>query len=313
MKDKTRILFGLCRCSCHVSLESLINQCMIHQIELFDVQRKEDQTVFYCALDQKSKLMKLFPDVKDLGTTGVLGFLISELKRPFHLFLLCWIIVLYLVLSHTLFRIDFTSTSAVLQTEIELYLSEQKIVPYAMIWDADFDDQLKQDIKMKFLHQIAWIEVKRNASVLTVSFNHKDSKEVKSFQSEPLISTKHAIVKSFDLLHGYKTVNINQVVYPGDVLVQPYLIDSKGVYKPIFVSGKVMGVTWYTIVSELENSSEIEVLDFLRLLMNARRQIETEISEDEQVLKENILQVLSNEGKIRMTVHYTCLEDITKQ
>ena len=74
-----------------------------------------------------------------------------------------------------------------------------------------------------------------------------------------------------------------------------------------------MGVTWYTIVSELENSSEIEVLDFLRLLMNARRQIETEISEDEQVLKENILQVLSNEGKIRMPVHYTCLEDITKQ
>jgi hypothetical protein len=79
------------------------------------------------------------------------------------------------------------------------------------------------------------------------------------------------------------------------------------------VSGKVYGMTWTTVYSEIDADREITVFDFLRLLYGCRSQIETEISEDEKVLKENILQVASSEGKIRISVLYTCIEDITKQ
>ncbi|MBQ7890349.1 MAG: sporulation protein YqfD [Erysipelotrichaceae bacterium] len=313
MNDRGRFLFGLCRMSVTMPLNSLINQCVLSQIELFDVTQMDEDVYFYCALDQKKKLMKLFPDVKDHGTTGVLGFVLREIRKPFHWFLFVWVCIVYLVLSHTLIHIDYQSTNALLQKKIETYLEENQIHPGKIIWNESFENQLKQQLKKMFLHEIAWVEVERNASVLKIQFNHKESKEVQTFGSEPLISTKHAIVERFELLHGYKCVQKNQRVKPGDTLVQSYLVDSRGNMQSLYVSGKVYGITWYTVSSELIKGTEIEVLDFMRLLMDCRRQIEKEISEDEEVLKENILQVVSNEGKIKLTVHYTCLEDITKQ
>ena len=81
MNDRGRFLFGLCRMSVTMPLNSLINQCVLSQIELFDVTQMDEDVYFYCALDQKKKLMKLFPDVKDHGTTGVLGFVLLLICR----------------------------------------------------------------------------------------------------------------------------------------------------------------------------------------------------------------------------------------
>lgn len=311
MNDKKRLLFGMTLISVSVSLASLLNVCLKHQIEVFQPYVTEGQLYFYCPVDEKKKFLKLFPEAKVHKTSGVIGFMLRELHRPFHLFLVSWLIFLYLFLSHTLFEIRFQSTSSELQSAIAQYLKDNGIQSGYLVKNEEFDEHLKQSIKAEFLHEIAWIEVHRSGSVLFISFNHKETAQVETFEREPLISTKHAVVVRFELLHGYKKVKLNQVVHPGDVLVEPSLVDSSGVLQNLYVSGTVYGMTWYTITSEME-ASHLEVLDFLRLLYECRRQIEMEIASAESILKENILQVTSSEGKISMTVHYTCIEDITQ-
>lgn len=303
----------MCRFSVNCTQETLINRAHRAKIELFQILDEQDHLSFYCTIDQKKNVQITFPEAEEMETTGVLGFLLKELHRPFHWLLLIWIILLYSVLNHTLLDVQFQSTSLKLQQSIVESLKDNGIVPGVLIYDADFDETLKQQLKQEFMHELSWIEIKRSGSRLNISFNHKETAETKSFSSEPLISFKHAMVMRFDLLHGLKKVKHHEIVQPGDVLVEPMLIDSSKQVQNLFVSGKVYGMTWYTVSSTLNQASKVEVLDFLRLLYECRKQIEREIDEDEQILKENILQVTSNEGKIKMDIHYTCLEDITKK
>lgn len=307
-----KFLFGMIRVFVPGCLEDVLNCCHHSSLELYQIEQKESGVEFYCPFDQKNKVFRCFQDAKIVKITGVCGFLVRQLKCPFHLFLLVWVVVLYVFLSHTIFHIEYQATSESLKQNIEIFLDQQDVRPGQIIVDASFEQTLKENLKKQFVHELSWIDVTRHASLLTIRFNHKETVVFDSLSSEPLISTKHAVVTRFEVLHGLKTVQLNQVVAPGDVLVQPYLIDSKGQFVSLCVSGQVYGKTWYTMTSELDKNS-MNVFDFFRLLYECRRQIEKEIDEDEKVLKENILQLHESEGKIGITVHYTCMENITKQ
>ena len=306
-------LFGMLHVSVSESMQEVLNRSHRHQLELYRVQQKEGCVEFYCLVEQKKRLMNCFEDAHILEVTGLVGFLIKQLAEPFHIFLLMWVVVIYFVLSHTLFKIDFQYTNESIKQRIEAYLTENQIVPGTFIEEKDFVDELKRNLKVEFLHDLSWIEVTRKASLLQIRFNHKETAQLDALSYESLISTKHAVVIQLDVLHGYPCVKLNQVVSPGDVLVQSSLINSKGQSVPLAVSGRVFGLTWTSVYSEIDSDHEMTVIDFLRLLYGCRAQIETEISEDERVLKENILQVHQTEGKIGISVLYTCIEDITKQ
>lgn len=306
-------LFGMIHVSTNESIQEVLNRSHRYHLEIYRVTEKGDKVEFFCHIEQKKQLLNCFPDAKILEVTGLMGFLVKQMFQPFRFFLLIWIIVLYFVLSHTIFKVDFQSTSESLKREIQSYLTDHQIVQGTFVLEKDFEQKLKQELKVKFLHDLSWIEVTRSASRLSIQFNHKETAQFNQFLSESLISTKHAVVVKFDVLHGYPCVKLNQVVHPGDVLVQSYLMDSKGQAVSLAVSGQVYGLTWTTVDCEIDAERDLTVFDFLRLLYGCRSQIEDEISEGEEVLKENILQVTSSEGKIRISVLYTCIEDITKQ
>ena len=306
-------LFGMIHVSVSESMQEVLNRSCHSHLEIYRVTEKNDKVEFFCLIEQKKLLLSLFDSAQILRVTGLAGFLVHQLSQPFHYFLLIWVLVLYFVLSNTIFKIDFQSTDQSLMNEIQCYLKENQIASGTLVLDKEFEQNLKRNLKVNFLHDLSWVEVTRSASRLNIQFNHKETSQFHHFSSESLISTKHAVVVKFDVLRGNPCVKLNQVVHPGDALVQSYLIDSKGQSVSLAVSGKVYGMTWTTVYSEIDAECDVTVFDFLRLLYECRRQIETEISEDEKVLKENILQVTSSEGKIRISVLYTCIEDITKQ
>ncbi len=312
MKDKTRFWFGMCRFTVECTLEDAVNRASSSKIQLYQISSDAQGISFFCPFDLKNKVKLVFPDAVLMHTTGLFGFLTSEARRPFHWFLLLWMLLLYGMLSHTILQIEWQSTSESLRAEMETYLSDAGICKGYFVKENQFDEVLKKQLKKEFIHELSWIETKRSASLLKISFNHKESAEQKSFSNIPLVSTKHAMVVRFEILHGSKQVSKYQIVAPGDVLVESYLIDSSGNQQDLYVEGKVFGLTWYTVSSELDKKQKMDVLDFLRLLYMCRLQIEQEIDEEEQIVKENILQVTATEGKIRMVIHYTCLEDITK-
>lgn len=79
------------------------------------------------------------------------------------------------------------------------------------------------------------------------------------------------MVVRFDVQHGEKKVKINEIVHPGDLLIDNELKDAFEVPQPLYVKGKVYGYTWYTVESSLSDAPDFplhDALAFFRLLMD---------------------------------------------
>jgi len=210
--------------------------------------------------------------------------------------------------------VRYLSTSSELTNKIDQYLNNTGFRTPILSFDSGLENNLKGMIRQEFSKEIAWIEIKRNGSILEVSFNDKRYADTKELGNAPLIATKQAIITRFDVTHGEKKVKLNQLVYPGDVLVDNILYDAYNHPQSIYVEGKVWGKTWTTVNSELivsEKNSFLEPIHYLRLIYDCRRQIENELTEGESVLSEQILELTRNGSTIKMKVHYTCFEEIS--
>ncbi len=315
MNDRFQFFFGLDYYCLQLPLGYFLNVCKRHQLTVYHCSQTRKGLFFYAPIIQQKRFKSVFPEIEHLKTVGCVGFLFRQMRQPFRIFLLFWCAFLYQMLSHTIFSIDYQSTRPAVTEKIEQFLQEEGYAVPFLVWNDDFEYQLKEKIRSAFQTEIAWIEVTRDASRLHIAFNDKRYGEISTPSTEPLIATKDAMIVRFDVTQGEKLVKLNQIVSRGDVLVDHLLIDAYGEVHSIFVEGKVWGKTWTTVTSSLTISEDLPFLEpfhFLRLLMDCRRQIEPEISEGEQILSENILQFTREGSTITMKVHYTCLEDITR-
>lgn len=315
MKIDFQFFFGLDSYQVKLPFRFFLNQCKENELEIYRCLQNKNVIEFYCPVRQRKKVLKAFPDAKYIKTVGCLGFLFRQLKKPFRILLLIWCMALYFLLNHIVFSIEYQSTNAVLEKKIQQVLFEHGYQAPFFSLDSELKQTLKDLLKQELNTEIAWLEVTCNGSIVQIAFNDKQYKEPTSFQDEPLIATKDALVVRFDVTHGQKKVKLNQIVHKGDILVDHILIDAYGQPQNVFVEGKVWGKTWTTIEKKMpveENFEFLKPFHFLRLLYDARREIEKQLDEDEQILKENILQFTYDGSTITLIVHYTCLEDITK-
>lgn len=314
MKNNFQFFFGLDQYQLPLPLGYFLNQCRLHHLDVYQCESYPEGLKFYAPVSQRKKYRTIFKEIEYCRTVGCLGFLFRQLRQPFRIFLLLWCIMIYQVLSHTIFDVSYQSTSSALTVKIEEFLKEQGYSTPFLAWDADFEQRLKETIREQFETEIAWLEVTRQASQIQISFNDKRYGETKEYSDTPLIATKDAMIVRFDVTHGEKKVKLNEIVHRGDVLVDNVLYNAFNVPKHVYVEGIVWGKTWTTVESSMEVSENLEFLEpfhLVRLLMDCRRQIEAELSKDEKILSENILHFGREGSTITMKVHYTCLEDIT--
>ncbi len=314
MKNSFQFLFGMDFYTIHLPLVHFLNQSRLSKIHVFECKSTNDGLEFYAPVYQRKQIDHTFKHRKRIKTVGCVGFIIRQFKQPFRVFLMLWCIFLYQLLSHCVLDISYQSTNQALTNNIENHLNKLGYTTPFFAWSNAFSEELKESIKQEFQTEIAWIEVTRSASKIQISFNDKQYGTTKEYNSTPLIATKSGMIVRFDITHGEKKVEINQIVNEGDVLVDNVLLDSNNVEKNVYVEGHVWAKTWTTVESSIEMSTNLKILEpfhFTRLLMQCRAQIEKELSANEEIIKESVLQFDRIGSKIIMKVHYTCLEDIT--
>ena len=77
------------------------------------------------------------------------------------------------------------------------------------------------------------------------------------------------------------------------------------------VEGSVFAYTWQKVIVEIKDNKLPDAINYFSLLLEARSQINIQLNAKEKVVKENILHFDKNEGKIKLIILYTLLEDIT--
>ena len=174
------------------------------------------------------------------------------------------------------------------------------------------EEKILYDLK----DQIEWLEMRVNGSTLTVKFLKKRVSNPPILLNQSLYATKDGVIHSFDIKNGEKMVKVNDYVKKGDLLVKDVVTTDQNEDVYVGTYGSVYAYTWYTVDATYtlkDNEAYDEVDVFSTLLIESRAEVGKEITENESIEKENVIQ-FKKEGKIiTMKVHFTCIEDITKE
>lgn len=263
---------------------------------------------FFAPVTLRKEIQHTFEYATLHHTSGMLGFLFRQFKRPQRILCVMISVGIWYGLSHTIFDIslhgDQEDTKQLIQTTLR---DMGYVTPF---YDQDMQ-QMKAEIKKKLENEIAWLEVSKEGSKYHIQFTTKEFAQIEELGHDELIAQKDGVIEHFELQHGNKMVQINDFVHKGDVLVSNVLVDSKNANQQVYVKGRVFAYTWKDVHVEMPKSDLPKAFQFYQLLFEARREASKELTKDETIHKENILQFQDNTGTISMDIHYTLIEDIT--
>ena len=197
-------------------------------------------------------------------------------------------IALWTFYSHCIVQVDVSGTDPVLQRQIEQQLADNGYAVPFFTTDQNLAETIEFLIKESFEDRLGWTEVTRTGSRIQLQFTDKEYVETPQLTNEPIYAQKEGMVVRFDVQHGEKKVKINEIVHPGDLLIDNELKDAFEVPQPLYVKGKVYGYTWYTVESTLQEAPDFplhDALAFFRLLMDCRGQIAQQLQADEKIIK----------------------------
>ncbi len=315
MRNRLPFLFGMDCWRLKTPLTFFLNQCLRQDIEVMELKLTPEGLVFWSPVTSRRRITSLFQDAECLGTSGVTGFLLHQFHQPLRLFSVGLATALWLFYSHCIVQVSVIGTDPTLQRQIERQLAENGYAAPFFTVDQNLAETIEFLIKESFEDRLGWTEVTRTGSRIQLQFTDKEYVETPQLTNDPIYARKEGMVVRFDVQHGEKKVKINEIVHPGDLLIDNELKDAFEVPQPLYVKGKVYGYTWYTVESSLLDAPDFplhDALAFFRLLMDCRSQIAEQLQEDEKIIKENVLLFDRNAGTITMKIHYTLLEDLTR-
>lgn len=274
------------------------------KIACYDIEKKEKCTIFYTRIYDRKKVYRVLPHAQYLHTTGMIGMLYRNIKKPSRLLSYACIIAIWSFFSHLVMKIEVIGENDLLQKQIQQTCERYK---YRMKDTA----MMKETIYNEYEKDISWLEVYDKGNIVKLQYTEKNKTEDKSTDNAPLVAKKDGLIARFDCKSGYKRKKVNENVKKGELLVDVTMPDAFGVNKQINVQGKVYAYTWQKVIVEMKENKLPDAINYFSLLLDARDEIHIDIDEDERVEKENVLQFSKNKGKIKLEILYTLLEDIT--
>lgn len=305
---KNKLSIGLDYWCIEMDICEVLKICKQKNLQIYDVQIRKHTVLFYAPIYERFFILHTFESCTLKKTTGVLGYILRSLKMPYRIGAVLLSMGLWYFFTHTIFTVEFQGEDTSLKEKIQQKMNEMSyILPKFQLDEL----RLKQDLKQQLSSQISWLEVEKNGSKLKVYYTPKKFAEENVIGNDVLVARQDGVIQRFDISHGNKVVKVNQVVHKGDVLVSNEMQDSNGITRDLQVEGRVFAYTWKDITLTIKDEGLPMFFVYFDLLMQARREVSTTFHKDDYIENENILHFLKEEGKIKMVIHYTLVQDIT--
>ncbi|WP_208585945.1 sporulation protein YqfD [Gracilibacillus suaedae] len=152
-------------------------------------------------------------------------------------------------LSNIVWRIDVSGLDEEIETKVIQQLEEYGVEEGNFQWNvgspASIQKQLLTDVP-----ELLWIGVKKNGSAFHLEGVEKTIVEKEEEETAGhLVATKEGVIEDLFISRGQPLVRINDVVYPGDILVSAYLNESEEddeeERNPVAAEGEVIAKVWY--------------------------------------------------------------------
>ena len=290
------------------TLQALLLTAQSRGLQLYAV-KEEAGVIRVCVpLHQRNTFRQCFPQATLVHTSGVVGFVLRNMRLPSRILSLLVFVSIWLLLSQFVFTVEIVGDSTVNKETIDDLIEQHYGEgPFFALQEETVEAMLEEELASS----LAWTEADRVGSHLTIRFTSRRSQETEEIGDADLIAQRDGVIAGFDLSYGNKCVNINDVVKKGDVLVSSSMLDSLNREKHLLVKGRVFAYTWETVEVSCKSDGFPQPFQFFRLLLAARAQVSEDFLKDDRIERENILQFEENAGTIRMKIHYTVYRDIS--
>ena len=174
------------------------------------------------------------------------------------------------------------------------------------------DNKLKEiegNMSLYLSKEIEFLELRRKGAVITLRYQKRRSAAPLPEKKTNLYATKDGMIRYFNVQSGVKQVKEYDYVRKGDLLVSDVVETSSGDLINVGTLGSVFASTFYVIDVKVEGDYVDEATMFSNMLDKAKRKISENLSKDEKIEIERVLDYSINEGN--MKVYYMLLEYIT--
>lgn len=284
-------------------------------IKIYQLKKTEDYTyTFYASIYTLKRLQSIFTNIEIIKQTGYLSIVLSLFKYKTTLIAFIISLFFYISLNNKIWIINIKGDTDSLIPFINEQLLNNNIYVGASKIDKDYLSAIQNKILYENYNKIEYLSISKNGCAIDVRFKKKRIENDKTKFEGALYATKDGMIKSFDLLSGEKVVQINDYVKKGDLLVKDIITTDYNEEIYIGTYGSVYAYTWYYItIEEYININESDATIFANALLDAKRKISLNFTTNEYIYEENVLQFNIENNKMYMKIHFTCVEDITKE
>lgn len=276
----------------------------------------EFQYTFYASPYTKHRILQIFPSAKIKKEVGLYHTLISLIHHKTTLIALVASIVLFFLFAGKIWKVEVSGDSSQLYPVVYEKLKQNKIQKGMNKIENGKLLLLEEKLLYELNDKIEWLEIRNQGSTLTVKFlKRRMSQEPEKLKGN-LYATKDGIIHSFHIKNGEKVVKVNDYVRKGDLLVKDIVTTDQNEDIYIGTLGCVYAYTWYnvdTYITLSDDTAYDETQIFVNLLFKAKELVSKNLSENESIEKESVLLFKKNGKIVSMKVHFTCIEDITKE
>lgn len=174
---------------------------------------------------------------------------IEILKNNKVFFISCLIgIIILIVLSNIIFKIEIISDNNELKNIIKTELSNNGIEKYKFMKNFDDIEIIKKNIINKYRDNIEWMEISRIGTKYRVNVVERKIKKIESSDKiYSLVANKSGVVRGIFTEKGISLVEKGDYVKKGDILVSSDIKLNDNLKNRISVKSKVYAETWYKV------------------------------------------------------------------
>ena len=283
------------------------------KIKIINLQKIDQYTYSFYSLKKYKKLLFSYSNVYLVKDYGLLNILFSFFKYKTTLLAMVISTLFYISLSNRIWLINITGDNQNLNSIIEEKLLEYNVYVGAKKKNIDDISYIQKEILYNNFNLIEYLSIDLDGCCINVNFKKKRNANNNIELRKSLYAKKDGVIKSFDILSGEKVVDVNDYVKEGDLLVKDIITTDydKEVYVGTY--GYVYAYTWYYVtIKEKVYESNKETI-FANLLINIKSEITSNFSEYEYIYEENVLKFNIENNMVNMKVHFTCVEEITRE
>lgn len=309
MKTKKTLGYDMYLIQCN-DIMPYLNIFSKMKINIYFLKKVDTYTYQFCVKRKGSyQLRRLDLPIVFEKSVGLLYYITLFFKSRIKLVGIMTFIIVYLLLNNCILNLKVVGTKYQLNQQIVQKLKEYDVHFLNQKLDYEQLEQLKIKLQTDFKEDIDWLNIYQKGQTFFVEYTNKKESSITSKDNRPIVACKDSVIKQFQIHSGYISVNVNQFVKAGELLVSNTLVSTFDETILLYPSGKIYGYTWYDIEKSIPKIDD-EGEAFSELLKQVRDELEKLTKNEFTIDQEKVLQFSINDSKIVMKVHYTLIENI---